>query len=262
MTAPGLVVATVNTYLGRTIKTARGLAPLAHADVILMQELFSPAGYGVEASLRSVGFELVAAEGHSGLGIAVRSNSTYRYAGDPVRSTVLEQAGRAERVLLSKLSRETIEYADLGVLAAQLDGPDGYRLVAATTHLPVVTAFRQRARFLSRLPHELADRYYDGPLILTGDMNHWPGPRRADLAFRRRADLAAVDLGQEITWPSRRTDRGERTVNRVVGGQLDAILYRRSALSCVEREVVHVASDHRAIVATFAITPTREGRAS
>ena len=254
MSASRLVVATVNTYLGRTIKTARGLAPLARADVILMQELFSPAGYGLETSLQSVGFELVAAEGHSGLGIAVRSDSAYRYAGDPVRSTVLEQAGRAERVLLSKLSREPLEYADLGVLAAQLDGPGGSRLVAATTHLPVVTAFRQRARFLSRLPLELADPYYDGPLVLTGDMNHWPGPRRADLAFRRRAGLAAVDLGQEITWPSRRTDRAERTVNRVVGGQLDDILYRRSAMTCVEREVVHVASDHRAVVATFTIT--------
>ena len=205
MSAPRLVVATVNTYLGRTIKTARGLAPLARADVILMQELFSPAGYGVETSLHSVGFELVAAEGHSGLGIAVRSDSAYRYAGGPVRSTVLEQAGRAERVLLSRLSREPLEYADLGVLAAQLDGPGGSRLVAATTHLPVVTAFRQRARFLSRLPLELADPYYDGPLVLTGDMNHWPGPRSADLAFRRRAGLAAVDLGREITWPSRRT---------------------------------------------------------
>ena len=38
-----------------------------------------------EASLQSVGFELVAAEGHTGLGIAVRSDSTYRFAGDLAR---------------------------------------------------------------------------------------------------------------------------------------------------------------------------------
>lgn len=254
MSASRLVVATVNTYFGRTIKTARGLAPLVHADVIMLQELYSPDGYGIETSLQSVGFDLVAAEGHSGLGIAVRSDSAYRYAGDPVRSTVLEQAGRAERALLSRFSREPLEYADLGVLAAQLEGPGESRVVAATTHLPVVTAFRQRARFLSRLPLELADPYYDGQLVLTGDMNHWPGPRKADLEFRRRAGLAAVDLGQEITWPSRKTDRAERTLNRVLGGQLDDILYRRDAMTCVEREVVHVASDHRAIVATFTIT--------
>src|SRR5579875_2918396 len=241
MPAPRFVVATVNTYLGRTIKTARGLAPLAQADVLLMQELFSPSGYGLETSLQSVGFELVAAEGHSGLGIAVRSDSAFRYGGDPVRSTVLEQAGRAERVLLSTFSPEPLEYADLGVLAAQLDGPGGSRVVAATTHLPVVTAFRQRARFLSRLPLELADPYYDGPLVLTGDMNHWPGPRMADLAFRRSAGLAAVDLGRQITWPARKTDRAERTVNRVIGGQLDDILYRPGAMTLLEREVVHVA---------------------
>ena len=256
MSASRLVVATVNTYLGRTIKTPRGLAPLARADVILMQELFSPAAYGVETSLQDVGFDLVAAEGHSGLGIAVRSDSAYRNAGQPVRSTVLEQAGRAERVMLSKFSREPLEYSDLGVLAAQLDGPGGHRLVVVTTHLPVVIAFRQRARFLSRLSLELADPYYDGSLVLTGDMNHWPGPRKADLAFRRRAGFAAVDLGQDITWPSRRTDRAEKTVNRVVGGQLDDILYRPGAMQCVQQEVVHVASDHRAVMATFTITTT------
>lgn len=253
MSSSRLVVATVNTYLGRTIKTAHGLAPLADADVILLQELFSPAGYGLEPSLHSVGFDLVAAEGHSGLGIALRSDSAYRYTGVPVRSTVLEQAGTAERVLLTTLSREPLEYADLGVLAAELDGPDGARLVAATTHLPVVTAFRQRARFLSQLSLELSDLFYDGLLVLTGDMNHWPGPRKADLAFRRRAGLAAVDLDQQITWPSRRTGRAGRTVTRVIGGQLDDILYRSGAMNCVDREIVHVASDHRAVIATFTI---------
>jgi endonuclease/exonuclease/phosphatase (EEP) superfamily protein YafD len=249
-----LVVATVNTYFGRTIKTPRGLAPLARADVILMQELFSPAAYGVETSLEDVGFDLVAVEGHSGLGIAVRSDSAYRNAGTPLRSTVLEQAGKAELAMLSRFSKEPMEYSDLGVLAAQLDGPGGQRLVAATTHLPVVTAFRQRPRFLSRLSLELADPYYDGLLVLTGDMNHWPGPRKADLALRRRVGLAAVDLGRDITWPSRRSERAEKTVNRFVGGQLDDILYRPGEMQCVEQEVVDVASDHRAVMATFTIT--------
>ena len=249
-----LVVATVNTYLGRTVRTVGGLAPLARADVILLQELYSPAAYGVETSLESVGFELVAAEGHSGLGIAVRSDSAYRYSGDPVRSTVLERAGTVERVLLSGFARERLEYCDLGVLAAHLETRGGHRLVVATTHLPVVTAFRQRARFLSRLPLELADPYYDGLLVLTGDMNHWPGPKKSDLAFRRRSGLTAVDLGKEITWPARKGNGAGGAVNRVVGGQLDDVLYRPGAMHCVQREVIDVASDHRAVLATFTIS--------
>jgi endonuclease/exonuclease/phosphatase (EEP) superfamily protein YafD len=87
--------------------------------------------------------------------------------------------------------------------------------------------------------------------VLSGDMNHYPGPKRADLAFRRAAGLTAVDLGDEITWPSRKTTYAGRTISRLFGGQLDDILYRGSGMDSVHNEVVDVASDHRAVVATL-----------
>jgi endonuclease/exonuclease/phosphatase family metal-dependent hydrolase len=249
-----LVVATVNTYFGHAIIDDRGLRTVAQADVLLMQELFSPAAYGLELSLHRQGFELAAARGHFGLGIALRSNSAFGLTGNPVRSTVLQQVGSIERTLMARFSKQPLEYSDLGVLAAQLETSDGRRVTVATTHLPVVTSFRQRNRFLSQLPGELADSYYDGLLVLTGDMNHWPGPKKADLAFRRAASLAAVELRNEITWPSRRTSSTRERLNRFVGGQLDDILYRGQGLEFTDAEVIDVPSDHRAVVATFTIS--------
>ncbi len=249
-----LVVATVNTYFGRAVARAGGLDAVANADVLLLQELFSPAASGLEKRLHSYGFDLVAAGGHFGLAIALRTDSAFVYSGEPVRSAVLEQVGSIERRLTTRFAKHPLEYSDFGVLAAHLDAPDGRRVVIATTHLPVVSSFRQRRRFLSKLPTELNDAYYDGPLVLTGDMNHWPGPLKADLAFRRAARLTAVDLGDEITWPSRRTSPVGRRLTRVFGGRLDDILYRGSGIDVVHQEVVDVASDHRAVVATVAIS--------
>ncbi len=249
-----LVVATVNTLFGRAIVKDGGIAAIATADVLLMQELFSPTAYELEERLNTNGFELLAAGGHFGLAIALKSTSDFVPAGTPVRSTVLTQVGSIERTLTNKFSKHELEYSDLGVLAAQLKTPDGRRLTIATTHLPVVTQFRQRNRFLNQLPSELADPFYDGLLVLTGDMNHWPGPKKADLAFRRAAGLAAVNMSNEITWPSRRSSYLGRKFNRLFGGQLDDILYRGSELESVDQQVVDVASDHRAVIATFTVT--------
>jgi endonuclease/exonuclease/phosphatase family metal-dependent hydrolase len=246
-----LVVATVNTYFGRAVIDDGGLEAVANADVLLMQELFNPAGAGLESTLHEYGFELLAAGGHFGLAIALRSNSAFVRTDKPARSTVLQQVGSIERKLITRFAKQQLEYSDLGVLAAHIETTDGHRLTIATTHLPVVTSFRQRPRFLAQLLPELADPYYDGPLVLSGDMNHYPGPKRADLAFRWAAGLTAVDLGDEITWPSRKTTYAGRTISRLFGGQLDDILYRGSGMDSVHNEVVDVASDHRAVVATL-----------
>jgi len=248
------VVATVNTCFGRAVIEDRGIEAVANADVLLMQELFNPTAYGLEPSLHRQGFELLAARGHFGLGIALRSSSAFVYAGKPVRSTVLQQVSSIERTLITRFSKQQLEYSDLGVLAAQLETPEGRRLTVATTHLPVVTSFRQRARFLTQLPLELADNYYDGLLVLGGDMNHYPGPKRADVSFRRAVALTAVDMGNEITWPSRGERYAGRTFGRLLGGQLDDILYRGSGIEFAHKEVVDVASDHRAVVATFTVS--------
>jgi endonuclease/exonuclease/phosphatase family metal-dependent hydrolase len=248
-----LIVATVNTYLGRAVVEDHGLAAVAKADVLLLQELFNPVAYGLAPSLHRYGFEVLAAEGHFGLGIALRSDSDFRPAVGPPRSTVLQQAGAIESTLITRFSKVPLEYSDLGILAVRLQTPAGRPLVIATTHAPVVTSFRQRGRFLALLATELADEYYDGLLIVTGDMNHYPGPKKADLGLRRRTGLTAVDLSNEITWPARRTTSVGRRIARLVGGQLDDILHRGTEMEVAHREVVDIASDHRAVVATFTI---------
>jgi endonuclease/exonuclease/phosphatase family metal-dependent hydrolase len=248
-----LVVATVNTYFGRAIVEDRGLEAVANADVLLMQEVFDPTGYRLEARLHAYGFDLLAVGGHFGLAIALKSSSAFTSTSTPARSTVLEQVGSVERTLTTRFVKQQIEYSDFGVLAVQLDTPDGHRLAIATTHLPVVTSFRQRGRFLAHLRPELANPYYDGIFVISGDMNHWPGPKKADVAMRRAAGLSAVDLRNEITWPSRRTRTSAKVLTRLVGGQLDDILYRGRGIEFVNQKVVDVASDHRAVVATFGL---------
>jgi endonuclease/exonuclease/phosphatase (EEP) superfamily protein YafD len=252
-------VATVNTFFGRALRKDGGLEAVANADVLLMQELFNPTTDELEKTLGAYGFELLAAGGHFGLAIALRSDSAFTPTDSPARSTVLQPIGSIERSLTTRFAKQPLDYSDLGVLAVELESPDRHRLKIATTHLPVVTQFRQRPRFLTQLQSELADSYYDGPLVLTGDMNHYPGPLKADLAFRRAAGLAAVDVGGEKTWPSRRTSFVGSRLSRLVGGHLDDILYRGDGMEVVQLQVADVASDHRALIATFAIDPLASG---
>lgn len=247
-------VATINTFFGRAIKAEAGLESVSDSDVLLLQELYNPADYGLESSLNQQGFKIIAAAGHFGLGIALRRDSDINYVEGTVRETVLQKLSSLALILTKKYARHHLEFIDRGVLAAQFVTQKGTKITLASTHLPVVTAPRKRALFLSQLASEINNPYYTaGNLIIAGDMNHYPRAKKIDLAFRKTAKMNAVDLGNEYTWPSKRTGYLESKLNKIYCGQFDDILYRGGELELSNHEVVDVESDHRAVVATFSI---------
>lgn len=250
-----ITVATANTFFGKAIQAESGLKELSQADVLLLQELYSPTAYGLEASLDKQGFDLIAAGGHFGLGIALRQDSKIKYIEGTVRESVLQKLGGFGLTLTKKYARHHIEFTDRGIIAAQFVTQGGAKLTLASTHLPVVTAPRKRALFLKQLAAELEEPYYKGDgLILAGDMNHYPKAKRVDLDFRRQANLQAVDIGNDFTWPSKNTGYLESKLNKLYCGQFDDILYRGDDIQLFDHEVIDIESDHRAIIATFNLT--------
>jgi endonuclease/exonuclease/phosphatase (EEP) superfamily protein YafD len=103
---------------------------------------------------------------------------------------------------------------------------------------------------LTKAATELQNPYYDGTLLIAGDMNHYPGPRSADISFRKKSDLVAVDLGGKFTWPSKDAGFLESKLGRFYSGQLDDVLYRGN-IAPVKVEVMDAMSDHKAIKVTF-----------
>lgn len=250
-----ITVATINTFFGRAIKAQEGFKELAHADILLLQELYSPSTYGVEESLNKQGFHLLACGGHFGLGIAVRIDSDIQLIEGTVRESVFQKLSAFSSTVTNRYARHKLDYTDQGMLAAQIKTKQGMKLTVVSTHTPVVTAPRKRALFLRQMAEELQDPYYqDGALILAGDMNHYPKPKKADFLFRKSAGLRAVDLKGGFTWPSKNTGYLESKLNRFYGGQLDDILYREEHLRVIDFRIIDVESDHRAVLTVFKST--------
>ena len=252
-----VTIATVNTRFGWAVRETGGLRAVASADILLLQELYAPAQYAVEERLEQIGFKTVGIGGHFGLAIALRNNSLLTYKQDTTREAILQRVNAVGASLTKRYSRQKSEYCDRGLLAAKFVTANGAELTIATTHLPVVTAPRKRAQFLTQLETELKDKYYGGPCILAGDMNHYPGPKTVDYAFRKAAQFYAVDIGEEITWPSKHAGFLESKLGRQYGGQFDDVLYRGQGLKVHETRVVDVLSDHRAVMAAFSVRGMR-----
>ncbi len=253
-----ITVATANTFFGRTVRAYDGFKPFTNADILLLQEVYTPIVDSLKQHLQQAGFDLIHAGGHFGLAMALRSSNGVSLMPGTVRESVLQHVSKFGIALAKHYSRQKLEYSDRGVLAATFVTAGGIKFTIATTHLPVMTAPRKRAQFLIRLADELRNPYYNDPLILTGDMNHYPGPRSVDHAFWKIANMVAVDMQGKPTWPSKSTGALERKLGRFYAGQLDNVLYRGQGIESVDTQVIDVISDHRAVFANFRLSEARQ----
>lgn len=247
-----IVVATLNTYFGRSV-LEKGLKFLGSVDILLLQELYSPNEDNVQNKLKQQGFELISVGGHFGLAIALRIGSTVKFVKGSMHEAIFQNVNKYNVKSTSRYAGKKLELSDRGLLSAKFKLTNGTEFVAASTHAPVVTATRQRADFLSKLTMELKDPIYNGILILAGDMNHYPGPKSIDYKFRSDSRLTTVDLGVKYTWPSGDAGFLESKIGKFYGGQFDDILYRGKGVKALQVDIADAMSDHRAVIAEFLI---------
>jgi endonuclease/exonuclease/phosphatase family metal-dependent hydrolase len=257
------VVATVNTQFSKVLKSPDGLAKLVHADILLLQEVSNPDYDTFRLTLERIGFRAVHVAGKYGLVIAQRKDSRFTVVEGSMRSGDFGKLNLLERVLIMMSAPGKREFTKRGIIAVKLSTPSGLLFTIATTHPAIDLTPNYRARQIKILQDELANEYYDGPLILAGDMNHHPGPKPVDMAMRSSAKLQAADLQGQATWitkksllkiPTQLLNVFNRKHLSDYDGQLDDLLYRGPALSLVKADVVDIPSDHNAVIGVFDIS--------
>lgn len=260
-------IATANTCFGRAVQTPNSLCPLSKVDVLLLQELYSFNRAILKKQLLKIGFRIVCAAPEFGLVIALRIKSPLRYVPRSAQKHRLAKLGWLERIVIQRATRDP--YADdyhvfleRGLLSAALQTPDGRRLTIATTHptTPLATQYRARYRQIVTLQSLLEQHYLKSPLILGGDMNHYPKPKKVDRTLHETLQLRPIDIGNEPTWRAQGSKQ-ERLLSLVAfisrrplndyDGQHDIILYREKYFTSINTDVRDIDSDHRAVIATF-----------
>jgi endonuclease/exonuclease/phosphatase (EEP) superfamily protein YafD len=269
---PKFKMATANTHYGRMIRSNEGLDPLAEAeaDIIALQEIRDPESDIFAARLERHGYKLVHAVGISGLALAMREGVGLQHIPSTEHTQALRAIRPFEQRLYDKGSRLVGQFPGRSMIAAKFM-VENETLCVATAHPVPPSRPRQRRVQVNRVGEVLTDSYYDGNLIVAGDWNHFPAARPTDIAMRNNAGLKVADIGSTTTWGFR--GQSMESTARVVSmlthpglenlatrgdacldtfdAQLDAILYRGDTLRCLGAEVMEIASDHKAIVASF-----------
>ncbi len=243
-----LTVATANTCSGHLLRTAGGLRPFADAgvEVVGLQEVFGLGVAEVEQALGETGYLLAGHHLAAGLAIAY-DPARLRPVGAP-RPTTLKSAG--------PLLRVSSHWHERGLLRARFE-TGGTTFTFATAHLIVFARAVARSRQVAALGRALGEDGVPEPLVVTGDMNHYPGPGRRDRTMHRSTGLTAAVLpgptwrvtGSKHEWLARVGSRATGRALELFDGELDAVLYRD--LSLVDTSVHEIASDHRGVVCRF-----------
>lgn len=258
-----LTVTTANTHWGRMLYTSGGLEPVAKTDVLLLQEVTEPEKHNLEGRLRSLGFEIVHLASRFGLVIAIRTGAGLKFMPNSAQEHLLQKMRPVEQKLVEFVAKHS-SIRERGLIAAKFIMTSGRHITIANTHptTPVALRPRDRAIQISRLSKILGNPYYDGVLILAGDMNHYPKPKRVDEIMRTKARLVRVDIGTEPTWYARGSKQEKwlkipaRLLRRSIddfNGQHDAVLYRGEGMQPTSVEVMDIPSDHRAVSVEFTL---------
>lgn len=255
----GLRVATANTYESRMLYYSHGLKPFLEngVDVLLMQEVLSIPREYLEERLARDGYSLTLFDEATGLAIATYQDSLYRPEQDSVRSDEIQRAERAGEFMRKKGLPLGNRLRQRGMIATRLT--DGHhKLTVVTSHPIIFLRAHARAKQVKNISTRLQDPWYqEAPLILGGDMNHYPGPRQVDRRMYEATGLSMVEI-IEPTWRIRGSKHewlaaiGSSVLRKSMedfDAQLDALLYRD--LEVCDTSVIDIVSDHRAVIATF-----------
>lgn len=236
--------------MGRTIND--GLARLGTADVLLLQEVKTDAT--TLESLLHKNTDLELALVGEGLGLAIAVKPWLKLKG--TYEEILQKRGIVGRSVARTFSTREMAKFRLrarGMIGVSLETPQERALTVLTTHPTVPVRFAARRLQVELIGSKVAD--IADPVVLAGDMNHWPGPRKVDLAMHETAGLSMVETDGPTYYvnQSRHAWLGRIGMGSLISGQLDAMLYRGDGLTPVQTELIDIPSDHRAISTTFSV---------
>jgi endonuclease/exonuclease/phosphatase family metal-dependent hydrolase len=246
-----LVIGTANTFSGALLRSPSGLAPFRDVDLLAVQEVFGFTAAGLAARFTDDGFEVVSHHERSGLALARRGDSAVR----PGAALNLHKTLAPERILAG----HSDHWRERALIAARVQ-VGGMALTFANAHLMVFARPIARRRQVQALRSALGSGYFAGhPLILVGDMNHYPAPRNVDRAMAAHSGLARAALdaptwqiaGSKHEWLARTAGRATGRSIESFDAELDAVLYRGVVLDGAR--VVRIESDHAGIVARFSV---------
>jgi endonuclease/exonuclease/phosphatase family metal-dependent hydrolase len=253
-----ITVATANTHFGYVIKEAGGLEPFEQyaPDILLLQEVANPKDE-LEEQLGRANYTLIHAIDEFGLTIALCNDSNLELVADSIETRELGKMGLLERRLAQKWAKHSHAITGHGMLSATFRTEDGHPVTVVSTRITVSSNRIARKRQIAQMSQELQKPNFAGPLIIGGDMNHFPRPQQVDLSMYDDAHLRQVNLGNQPTWQApdstlyRLIARVRRQSIENLSAQLDALLYREGELELSNVAVVNTISDHRAIVGKF-----------
>jgi endonuclease/exonuclease/phosphatase family metal-dependent hydrolase len=252
-----LTVATANTHEGRMLKDTDGLKPFVEngVDALLMQEVLRIADPELRERLYEEGYELTHFDSLSGLAIAFSATSEFQPISGTERTEVIqppEKIGQLVRWCGIPMSSRLRQRGLVAIKAAS-----GNQIVTvANTHPIIFLRALSRARQVKRIGELVrTDFYTKDPLVLGGDMNHYPGPQAVDRAMQKAGGFSRVETdqpswrirGSKHEWAARVGALLSARQVEDFDAVLDTILYR--GLTVQGSTTVSIASDHHAVIA-------------
>jgi len=231
-------VTTANTHYNDAIATPEHIKDFAGTDILLLQEVLKIDRAQVEENLGGIGLKLAAYDAEAGLAVAVsdkfRVKGSQSYEIQP-RSRL---ADKAEKLGFNPRLRKR------SLLVAHLEDEAGNEIAAATGHPIVFVRFFQRIKQVKAISKVLTDHYPLGNIIFGADKNHYPGPRKVDLAMAAASGLKYIALKAPTVFLNE-TKHKYLKLLRVKDAQLDALMTR--GFKEIQSRILKIHSDHRAI---------------
>jgi len=253
-----IIIATANVHFGDAIRLDGGLDSLRDLapDILMLQEVTNSADELVR-QLKKDGYDLIHFAPEYGLAIAIHASSKLSVVPNSTRTYELQKMSAIEYRMAQRFAKLPHKMNAHGLQMVRFEAEDGQILTVANTRTTVSSNRFDRRKQVARMG-ELFEPILQDALIVGGDMNHFPGPQRADIKMCQKAGLRRVDLASEPTWHARNSKlyrkiaRLRRKPIEELHGELDALLYR-GELELASVKVVDILSDHRAIVGEFAL---------
>lgn len=252
-----LTVATANTHEARMLHDPNGLAPFIEndTDVLLMQEVLRVTDSDLSDRLHEDNYQLAHLDSSSGLAIAFSAQSEFQPIAGTERTEVIQPPERIGQIIRWCGIPMSSRLRQRGLIAVKASSGDQV-VTVANTHPIVFLRVLSRARQVEKIGELVQTDFYTAhPLVLGGDMNHYPEPRPVDRGMQKAADFLRVELdqpswrirGSRHEWAARMASLMCSRSIEDFDATLDAILYR--GLTLQSAQIAPITSDHGAVIA-------------
>lgn len=254
-----LTVLTANTQFGRACASVRNCRQLVQGnpDVIVLQEVIGVPEDTFRQRFLRLNYSVALYNPLSGLAIVVY-NAPYVSVLDFITQPLTHIPHFVTSAMQKSALQHHVRPSNVGMVRILFHTQT---IEVGTTHLAVCARPLGRYLQIRRLAAYLNQRNLDLPLILAGDMNHYPAPGLSDKFLIRATHMQHFTplvptwkvAGTKYEWAARIGAKILRTPLSTFDGKLDAVLYSGglTRLRPLSVRCIPIASDHRAVLSSF-----------